>query len=34
MQVFKVLEHEIINCLEDSAEEEEDTYIAKLRHIV
>jgi hypothetical protein len=32
-QVFEVMEHEIINCLEDSAEEEEDTYMAKLKHI-
>jgi hypothetical protein len=31
--VFKVLECEIINCPEDSAEEEDDTYAAKLRHI-
>jgi hypothetical protein len=32
-QVFEVLEHEIINCPEDSAEEEDDTYATKLRHI-
>jgi hypothetical protein len=32
-QVFEVLEQEIINCPEDSAEEEDDTYAAKLRHI-
>jgi hypothetical protein len=32
-QVFNILECEIINFPEDSAEEEDDTYIAKLKHI-
>jgi hypothetical protein len=32
-QVFEILEREIINCPEDSAEEEDDTYTTKLRHI-
>jgi hypothetical protein len=32
-QVFDILEREIINCLEDSVEEEGDTYAAKIRHI-
>ena len=31
--MFEVLEHEIINCLEDSSEEEDDTHEAKLRYI-
>jgi hypothetical protein len=31
--VFEVLEQEIINCLEDSSDEEDDTYATKLRHI-
>jgi hypothetical protein len=33
MKVFEILEHEIINCPEESAEEEDDTYTAKLRCI-
>lgn len=32
-QVFEILEREIINCPEDFAEEEDDTYVAKIRHI-
>jgi hypothetical protein len=32
-QVFEILEHEIINCPEDSTEEEDDSYAANLRHI-
>jgi hypothetical protein len=32
-QVFEVLEHEIINCLEYSGDEEDDTHEAKLRYI-
>jgi hypothetical protein len=32
--VLEVLEREIINCPEDSAEEEDDTYTTKLIHIV
>jgi hypothetical protein len=31
--VFKVLEQEIINYPEVSSEEEDDTYVTKLRHI-
>jgi hypothetical protein len=31
--VFEILEREIINCPEDSAEEENDTYTTKIRHI-
>jgi hypothetical protein len=33
MQVFDIMEREIINCLEDSVEEEDETYTAKLKHI-
>jgi hypothetical protein len=32
-QVFKILEWEIINCLEDSSEEEDDSFTTKLRHV-
>jgi hypothetical protein len=32
-QVFEVLEHEIINCPEDSSDEVDDTHEAKLRYI-
>jgi hypothetical protein len=32
-QVFEVLEHEIINCLEDSGEEVDDTHEGKLIYI-
>jgi hypothetical protein len=32
-QVFNILERGIINCFEDSVEEEGDTYTAKIRHI-
>jgi hypothetical protein len=32
-QVFEILEHEIINCSEDFAEEEDDYFTAKLRHV-
>jgi hypothetical protein len=31
--VFKVLEHEIINCPEDSSDEEDDNHEAKIRYI-
>jgi hypothetical protein len=30
-QVFDVLEHEIINCPDDSAEEDDESFTAKLR---
>jgi hypothetical protein len=33
MQVFEVLRLEIINCPEDSIEEDDDSYIFKLRNI-
>jgi hypothetical protein len=32
-QVFDVLEHEIINCPDDSVEEDDDSYTTKLRHV-
>jgi hypothetical protein len=32
-QVFEILEHEIINCPEDSGDEVDDTHEAKLRYI-
>jgi len=32
-QVFEVMEQEIINCLGDSYDEEDDTYTTKLIHI-
>jgi hypothetical protein len=32
-QVFDVLEHEIINCPNDSTEEDNDSFKTKLRHI-
>ena len=32
-QVFEVLEHEIINCLEDFSDEVDDTHEAKLIYI-
>jgi hypothetical protein len=32
-QVFEILEREIINCPEDSNEEEDDSFAANLRHI-
>jgi len=33
MQMFEVLEKEIINCLEDSTEEEDNAYATKIRRI-
>jgi hypothetical protein len=33
MQVFEILEHEIINCLEYSIEEDDDSYATNIRHI-
>jgi hypothetical protein len=33
MRVFDVLEHEIIKCLDDSAEEDDDSFTSKLRHV-
>jgi hypothetical protein len=33
-QVFKILEHELINCQEDSSDEMNDTHEAKLRYIL
>jgi hypothetical protein len=32
-QVFEILEHEVINCPEDSGDEVDDTHEAKLRYI-
>jgi hypothetical protein len=32
--VFYILEREIINCLKDSTEEEGNTYMAKIKHMV
>jgi hypothetical protein len=33
MQVFDVLEHEIINYPDDSIEEDDESYTTKLRHV-
>jgi hypothetical protein len=32
-QVFKILEREIINCPEDSGDEVDESFTAKLRHV-
>jgi hypothetical protein len=32
-QVFDVLEHEIINCPDESTEEDDESYTTKLRHV-
>ena len=33
MQVFDVLEHEIINCLDDSTEEDDNSYTTKIKDV-